>query len=175
MTAMDNEYFEWLCDKVCGDRFSKKISYQKLLSCLHSIDFTYVIKNDSNRMEDGIDLRRRFYWTTGKRTEMTGVPCSVLEMMVALTIRCEETIMDNPAFGDRTGQWFWSMVNNLGLSDMTDDRFDERIVRKKIDIFLKRGYEPDGQGGLFRIKHCRRDMRYVEIWYQLCWYLDQFI
>ena len=95
--------------------------------------------------------------------------------MVALTIRCEETIMDNPAFGDRTGQWFWSMVNNLGLSDMTDDRFDERIVRKKIDIFLKRGYEPDGQGGLFRIKHCRRDMRYVEIWYKLCWYLDQFI
>ena len=82
--------------------------------------------------------------------------------------------MDNPTFGDRTGQWFWDMVRNLGLMNMTDDRFDEGHVRKVIDIFLDRKYEPDGQGGLFKIRHCRRDFREVEIWCQLNWYLDQF-
>lgn len=83
--------------------------------------------------------------------------------------------MDNPDIGDRTGQWFWSMINTLGLSDMVDTRFNEDIVRQKVDIFLRREYEPDGTGGLFRIRHCRRDLRRAEIWYQLCWYLDQFV
>ena len=82
--------------------------------------------------------------------------------------------MDNPTFGDRTGQWFWDMVRNLGLMNMTDDRFDEGHVSKVIHIFLDRKYEPDGQGGLFKIRHCRRDLREVEIWCQLNWYLDQF-
>lgn len=172
---MNNEYFNWLFDIVCGGRFSRNISYRKLLNCLHSINFKYIIANDINREKDGIDLRRRFYLDTGRSSGMKGAPCTVLEMMVALTIRCEETIMDNPSLGDRTGQWFWAMINTLGLSDMVDNRFNESIVREKIDIFLNREYEPDGQGGLFKIKHCRRDLRDVEIWYQLCWYLDQFI
>lgn len=146
------------------------------MQCLHSIDFRVVLRNDINRAEDGTDLRRRYYLNTGGGdAHMGGYPCTVLEMMVALAIRCEESIMDNPAYGDRTGQWFWSMIRTLGLSDMTDSRFDERVVRQKIDIFLDREYEPDGQGGLFKIKHCRRDLRNVEIWYQLCWYLDQFV
>lgn len=174
MTSND-EYFDWLCSIVCGNRFSKNISYDKLLQCLHNINFRVVIKNDINRAKDGQDLRRRYYLTTGQDSKMDGYPCTVLEMMVALTIRCEESIMDNPDIGDRTGQWFWSMINTLGLSHMVDNRFDEEFVREKINIFLNREYEPNGQGGLFRIKHCRRDLRTVEIWYQLCWYLDQFV
>ena len=170
----DYEYFNWLCEVVCGGRFSKNISYRKLLSCLNSIEFRVVIPNDSNRAEDGIDLRRRYYLLTGRNANMD-CPCTVLEMMVALTIRCEESIMDNPELGNRTGQWFWSMIRTLGLSEMVDDRFDELFVRNKIDIFLNREYEPNGEGGLFKIKHCRRDLRNVEIWYQLCWYLDQFV
>lgn len=175
MTMTDNyEYFKWLCSIVSRDRFSKNISYDKLFKCLHSIDFRVLIPNDINRAKDGVDLRRRYYLETSKYSGLT-CPCTVLEMMVALTIRCEESIMDNPSFGDRTGQWFWTMVKTLGISDMTDDRFDEGFVRDKIDIFMDRQYKPDGQGGLFRIKHCRRDLRTVEIWYQLCWYLDQFL
>lgn len=175
MTMIDNyEYFKWLCDIVCGGRFSKNISYDKLLKCLHSIEFRVLIPNDINRAKDGVDLRRRYYLQTSNYAGLS-CPCTVLEMMVALTIRCEESIMDNPSFGDRTGQWFWEMIRTLGLSNITDDYFDEAYVREKIDIFMDRQYEPDGQGGLFKIKHCRRDLRTVEIWYQLCWYLDQFI
>ena len=100
--------------------------------------------------------------------------CSVLEMMVALSIKCED-IMGDDRFGDRTGQWFWGMIVNLGLGSMTDDRFDELYAEDVINIFLDRRYDPDGKGGLFRIKHCRQDLRNVEIWYQMCWYLDTLI
>lgn len=175
MMTMNDEYFNWLYDIVCGKRFSKNISYDNLLHCLHSINFRVVIKNDINRAKDGIDLRRRYFLNTNADSNMGEQPCTVLEMMVALAIRCEESIMDNPNIGDRTGQWFWSMINTLGLSNMIDKNFDESYVREKIDIFLDREYEPNGKGGLFEIKHCRRDLRKIEIWYQLCWYLDQFI
>lgn len=169
-----DEYFEWLINVVCSERYSNKISYRKLLSHLHAITFTYSIPRDINRAEDGIDLRYRFALEHGysDTPRCLNGPCSVLEMMVALSIRCEETIMDDPNIGNRTTQWFWSMVTNLGLGSMTDDRFDIRYVDDVIDRFLKREYEPDGKGGLFRIKRCTYDLRNIEIWRQLCWYLN---
>lgn len=144
---------------------------------LHSITFSYSIPNDANRAEDGEDLRYRFTLLQGYEyiPNEWNDPCSVFEMMAALAIRCEETIMDNPDIGDRTGQWFWGMINNLGLGAMTDDRFDKIYVDAVIERFLNRDYEPDGTGGLFRIKNCRQDLRDVEIWYQLNWYLENFV
>lgn len=173
-----DEYFEWLCNLVCKNRYSEPISYRKLLMRLHSIDFRYSIANDGNRAEDGIDLRYRFAIYEGYENSVEIIldildgPCSVLEMMIALAIRCEETIMDDPQKGDRTGQWFWGMIVNLGLGSVIDRRFDSRVVDSKIDRFLNREYEPDGKGGLFTIENCDRDLRTVEIWCQLCWYLD---
>jgi hypothetical protein len=93
-------------------------------------------------------------------------------MMVALAIRCEETIMDDTMLGDRTGQWFWGMIHNLGLSPMTESKFDEEYVNYVISRLLNREYEPDGKGGLFTVKHCCHDLRTIEIWGQLSWYLD---
>ena len=98
----NEEYFNWLCDIVNGNRFSKHISYRRLLRCLHSIIFRVVIPNDINRAKDGVDLRRKYKLHTG-RDIYDNDPCTVLEMMVALTIRCEESIMDDPSYGDRTG------------------------------------------------------------------------
>lgn len=167
---IDDEYFEWLCDIVCGNRFAKEVSYRSLLACLHGIDFIYTIPKDGNRAEDGTDLRYRFAHDDADRY-LRG-PCSVLEMLVALSIRCEETIMDDPSKGDRTGQWFWVMITNLGLGSMTDDRYDDRVVYTNVDRFMHRSYDPDGTGGLFKIRNCEYDLRDVELWYQLCWYLD---
>ena len=96
-------------------------------------------------------------------------------MMTALAVRCEEHIMTDPDVGNRTGQWFWQMITNLGLVDMTDSKFDRKYVDLVIQRFLDRTYEPDGKGGLFTIEHCPYDLRTVEIWYQLCWYLDKLI
>ena len=171
---MTNNYYQWLCDIVCKDLFSKNISYDRLLSYLSHREFTIIIPNDINRAEDGADMRWRYQVNTGEYVDRRE-PCSVLEMMVALAIRCEESIMDNPAYGDRTAQWFWGMIRTLGLFSMTDDRFDIDYVTQVIDQFLNREYAPNGEGGLFKISNCRYDLREIEIWYQLCWYLDQFV
>ena len=99
-------------------------------------------------------------------------PCTILEMMVALAVRCENDYMDNANLGNRIGQWFWSMIVSLGLGSMSDVRYDEATVSRVLDRFLDRDYAPNGKGGLFTIRDCDRDLRDVEIWYQLCWYLD---
>lgn len=172
-----NEYFEWLYAWMCGLKRSKTSSFRKLLTHLHKIEFSYSIPNDVNRAEDGVDLRYRFALEQGYSDVPDGLegPCSVFELIAAIAIRCEETIMANPDIGDRTSQWFWCMISNLGLGSMTDDRFDVQYVDDVILRFMNREYEPDGTGGLFKIKNCKYDLRDVEIWYQLNWYLDNFV
>ena len=172
------DYFAWLYDVACGNRYAPEISFRKLLAYLHTVDFIWQIPLDENRAEDGISLRYRFARLQPHEdlvyaiTDMLIGPCSVLEMMLALAIRCEEDIMDDTAYGDRTRQWFWNMVVSLGLGSMTDDRFDEQAAKKIIDTFLHRKYEPNGKGGLFTIRRCSDDIREVEIYTQMCWYLN---
>ena len=170
------EYIDWLYDKVCRDRFSNNISYWKLFNKLWHTKFRWLIAKDENRAKDGIALRHRFRLTIeGDDMECyIDGSCTVLEMLIALAIRMEEDIMFDPHIGDRTGQWFWQMINNLGLSAMTDKHFDEREVDVAICGFLNRSYGHDGKGGLFRVRGCKRDMRKVEIWIQMLWYLDTF-
>ena len=174
---IDNNYFEWICSLVSKQRLGKGISYNKLLRYLYDTEFIFIIKMDENRAEDGIGLRRRFDidhgFESGYLSSYLGnKPCSILEMMVALALRCEETIMLNGEYGDRTGQWFWGMIASLGLGSMTDDNYDEDYVEYSVNIFLNRRYRPDGRGGLFTIRGCNQDLRDVEIWIQLLWYLD---
>lgn len=170
------EYFNWMLRIIHDDLYSDKISFRKLLRYLHDIEFTWIIDSDINRANDGIELRRRFSKSVGFEYDYLAQylegPCSVLEMILALAIRCEETIMDDPSKGDRTKQWFWGMINNLGLGAMTDTAFNRKQVKEIIDIFLNRDYERNGFGGLFTVRHCNRDLRKVDIWRQLCWYLD---
>ena len=172
---LNNKYFEWMYQLVCNNR---RLSYRKLLSYLHNVEFIYIIEMDSNRAEDGIDLRYRFGYEQGYNNQMISTlldnrPCSVLEMLIALAIRCEEHIMDDPDIGNRTGQWFWNMIVNLGLGSMDDSMFDENYVKDVVLRFLDRKYKRNGEGGLFTVEHCKRDLRTVEIWYQMCWYLDE--
>lgn len=174
---ISNEYFEWLYNLVSQKRFSEGISHRELLMYLHRTEFIFLIPMDVNRAEDGVTLRYRFSVEYGLRNIPTCLngPCSVLEMMVALAIKCEEEIMDDANIGDRTAQWFWDMIVNLGLGGMPDGRFDTRLAKHVITRFLNREYDPDGRGGLFYIKNCKYDLRTVEIWHQMCWYLDSII
>lgn len=170
------DYFEWMFDLVCKDRFAIEISYRKLLTRLNETEFTYIIPMDVNRAHNGIDLRYRFAYDTGRPgadTYLDG-PCSVLEMMIALAIKCEE-VMDDAIIGDRTGQWFWQMVTSLGLGGQMDDRFDIQFVDETLERFLNREYAPNGKGGLFYIRNTKEDLRDIEIWGQLHRYLNTLI
>lgn len=171
-----NEYFDWMYCLVCKDM--RKKSYRKLLFQLYDTPFDYSIALDGNRAEDGVDLRYRFGYEHDIEgsviaSYLDNKPCSVLEMMVALAIRCEEHIMDNPDIGDRTAKWFLDMIRNLGLEKMTDGNFDRDFVGLTLARFLNREYGRDGKGGLFTVHHDRFDMRNVEIWYQAMWHLDE--
>lgn len=163
------DYFKWLVYIVDGRK------YEKLLQELHSIDFTYILERDANRAADGEDLRWRYVCEDGNRSILQWEqPCSVLEMMVGLSIKMED-IMDDPEFGDRVSDWFWEMMDNMELSSMTNSRFDADYIHEKVYILLNREYEPDGKGGLFFIPDARKDLRDVEIWYQMNWYLDSIV
>lgn len=171
--SLENQYFNWLYDIVCNDRFADFVSYKKLLGKLHDTEFVYIVPMDENRFDEGVGMRYKFAQSIRNpylADRITG-PCSVLEMMIALAIDCEK-IMDDLCMGDRTGQWFWSMIVNLGLGGMRDDNYDERYVDDVIDRFLHREYEPDGRGGLFKVRDSLRDMRDLEIWHQALAYLN---
>lgn len=169
-----SDYFEWMYDLMCEGRFAKTITYRQLFTFLHDVEFVYFVPHDENRAQDGIDLRYRYcvlHNCEDLECYLDG-PCSVLEMMVALAIRCEERIMCDPEKGDRTAQWFWSMVTSLGLSSMNDTNYNEWLVNDVITRFLNRDYDANGKGGLFTIKRWNRDARTVEIWHQLMAYLN---
>ena len=162
---MNAEYFDCLYKLVCDERFEKNLSYHKLLSYLYDTEFIYILEKDGNRACDGIDFRH-YYGCTDTR------PCSVLEMMIALAYKVEDTIMDDPDAGNRMGQWFWNMIVNLELGHMCDSRFDAKYTERVVRRFLNREYDPNGRGGLFTVD-TQYDMREIEIWYQLMFYLDE--
>ena len=130
-----DQYFDWMYQLVVDDRYSNK-SYRKLFARLYDTEFTYTIPMDGNRAEDGIDLRYRFgreqlYSDAMVASCLDDRPCSILEMMIALAIRCEEHIMDDPDAGDRTGQWFWSMLGAWGSAPWTTGSLTDILLIRR--------------------------------------------
>lgn len=178
MNEIEKEYFEWIYNLVIDQKYNRK-SYRKLFSFLFSREFTYIIDMDSNRASDGEQLRYMFglehhYDHSYIRDSLDTRNASVLEVMIALSIRCEEHIMEDENYGNRTGQWFWNMLTSLGLGGMDDARFNRHEANDIIDRFLAREYSPDGRGGLFTVD-THSDMRDIEIWYQMCMYLEKYV
>lgn len=170
-----NDYFEWLYSIVKNERRSKRASYKKLLSTLHNIEFKYFIDYDENRAADGIEMRWRYVCEGGNKAILKWKePCTVLEMILGLAYQMEY-IMDDPILDYKVGHWFWIMISNLELDRMTDSKFNKNEVYGRIFIFLERKYEPNGEGNIIKIDNTDTDLRDVEIWWQMCWYLDSII
>lgn len=155
-------------------------SFHKLLSALHSMPFYAVIPRDMGRESDGEGLRYRLADEMGVdevtvRKCLDIRPASVLEVLAAMALRCEDEIMFNPDYGDRTGKWFWLMIESLGLDEMDDTSFDEEVVKGVITRFLERQYAPNGKGGPFYFPRCLDDMREIELWQQMCWYCNDIL
>lgn len=169
-SLLAQKYFDWMVGYVWTPTPNGP-SYHRLFSFLFDIPFTPANEMDQARASDGMQLRWRFGEETGIppidiQQDLSG-PCSVLEMMVALAIRMEEHIMEDVDMGNRTGQWFWSMILSLGLNEMNDNLFNETVVDDVINRFMAKVYEPSGKGGLFTINNPTIDMRALDIWYQM--------
>jgi len=177
-TDLAGRYFDWLYERVCGDWEPRGLSFHSLLMFLYNQNYIPSCEMDEARAEDGLDLRYRFAREQNIQYQaiqdsFAGIPCSMLEMMVALAIRVEEHILEDAAAGNRVGQWFWNMVVSLGLVAMDDSRFDESRAQGVLARFNARDYQPNGAGGLFTLMNPKEDMRTLDIWYQLMAYLNE--
>ena len=166
---IDSEYFNWLCAKVMRVEVpTPSNTYWNLLRELHNTEFVWIEMMDENRADDGRELRAEFLSQTGWSTdpEWLRLGCSVLEMLIAFSKRASFQTGRSPK------NWFWEMIENLGLKQFNDavpDRFSD--IPNALERFLWRTYEPDGTGGLFPLKNTIHDQRKVEIWHQFCDYL----
>lgn len=167
-------YLDWLISIIADSEHFVDISYYRTLDHLFDTEFVWQLEKDANRAQWGLDMRRRYSYEFNEDTRISG-PCNVLEMMIALALQCEENIMTSPDTDDQTSRWFWEMFDNLGLYNMDDRHYDEEVVDYILDRFMNREYKPDGEGGLFYIPDIDRDLREVEIWNQMLWYLDRII
>ena len=157
----DEDYLKFLINLVYDNRYFS-VSYDKLFRKLYDTEFICVMELDENRLSDGLNLRQNF----GDIYR----PCSVLEVLIALSNRCEEQIMHNDIQGNRMGLWFWEMIGNMGLSNMDDNRYDEEYVDDILRRFLYHNYDLNGLGCAFRsVSH--PDLRDEELWYQMNYHL----
>lgn len=174
-----DEYFDYICNLICDSKFKRnKKAYSKLLYFLFDTPFRYSMEMDENRYQDGLNLRYRFaveyrYSEHYIFDMLSDRDCSVLEMMVSVANRCEESCIDDPELGSQTGFIFWKMVESLGLIYSENRYFDLEFVDYTIQRFLNREYFENGEGGLFTLRFPRRDMTTVEIWMQACWWLNE--
>lgn len=173
--SLMNHYYTWLCHIIDMNHHRK---YSRLIRYLRSKEFYYSVPNDANRAEDGKHLRRE-YLAAGNflSTDLwEDEPCSVLEMLVALSTRLSNDIM--PDYGYPVSYWFWQMIGNLGLDFYTNDEFDIEEVEEIVKNWLDRSYHFFLKTGKNLVKSGKIDKNFiekVEIWYQMmAWIQDNY-
>lgn len=172
------KYLNWLSGFVCSPSTQER--YKSLFSVLTERSFVSKVYRDDNREVDGLHLRCRFVDETDGMYDYefwVGIlpeECLIMEMLVSLALRMEWDFLHNEDIGNRTGVWFWELLDNIGIGDQDDLDFDERYVQMRINILLDRTYEPNGTGGLFPLKHSNGiDQRKEELWYQMNHYISE--
>lgn len=168
---LDELYFVWLYGQV-GDTLIENPTrtYWKMLRQLYTKEFVWIIPNDDNRIEDGKELRYEFV-DDSKLTDVDPgwlqLGCSMFELLVGLSRRLSFEAGGEPR------DWFWQLIDNLGLYGYHDKRYNtkpetsEKVIDTILDRVIWRNYSANGRGGLFPLKHPRQDQTGVELWYQL--------
>lgn len=162
------EYFEYICEVLHCDSNGEYYMFSQLIERLWKTPYVTSNEYDLNRWSDGVSYRRQFAWKCDypysviDRHPLLGnedvFGCRMLEMMVALANKMEETLLDNWK-EDRTYIWFWRMVTSLRLYEFDDSRFESVAVDEIIDRFMRGLYAPDGTGDLFTIYELGYDCR----------------
>lgn len=154
------EYFEWLTAWVI-DNEHNVADYTEVLWKLYDTKFVVSMERDQNRVDDALDFRSRFV------PFRLDFHVSILEIMISMAARIEDTIMKNTSEEDRTSVWFWDMMNSLGLANQNDILFDDQYVLEVLHDFNNRKYERNGVGSLFVTRDRSKDMRKMELWFQM--------
>lgn len=167
----EDKYVDWIIEQVCDEGYEQMADRRYLFDALDREPFIPACRMDENRAEDGVDLRHRYFLETGEESGHGLRRCTMLEMLAALAMRCEETIMIDMDVGRRVGRWFFPMLVNMA-SPLEDGIFGSPYtVMMGCRRLRNHDYAPDGRGGLFYIPGYKGDMRGLEIWSQLMAYL----
>lgn len=169
---IEETYFKWLYSKVAFvDVPTPSLTHWTLIKGLHSTEFVWIVPNDDNRVEDGLDVRREFCMQANLDQDpfWLNVGCSVLEMLIAFARKLEfETDIE-------LQDWFWIFMEHLGLQECDDAMPDvAQQTAEAVERLIWRTYNSDGsEGGLFPLTYPKHDQRKVEIWYQFCEWLAE--
>ena len=166
MDVYQKRYLQWLYNFI-----GNYSGYTKLLEYLYQVDYIWIIPMDENRANDGLNLRNRFcdlYHLDGSQLEniFGSKPCSMLEMMIALSIRIEDDFMGTEN-SNNIPRWFWSMIHSLGLQFNRDEHFSQEKADSIILQFIEHRYSSDGRGSLFYVPMRNVDFRNLQIWDQM--------
>lgn len=169
------DYLDWLCD-IIGLYSSEYEDYTSLIKYLYTYQFRYCIMDDSNREKDANNLLYLKYMNEfGLPYDIERIhdrEVSVLEVLIALSVRIERDVMGEPGEYD-DARWFWTMLDNLGFMDCTNDVFDEELTDYILSKWLDREFAYNGNGSPFPLKHPNRNQKNVEIWYQMHGYMNE--
>lgn len=176
-------YLDWLFDKIKGDY------YENLLYELWKIEYKPDLELDENWVMRGLKLREEFSNGCNAKFNCPGYGrkvkdtkgCSVLEMLVSLSITAAESVGEGTQWTDPT-DWFHAVIDNLGLSEATNSNsllYKELIWREMENIMAHNVEKLGGPYNWFVIKKADLkkladsetvDFSKMDVWRQLlCW------
>lgn len=173
-----NDYYPWLLDLIVPN--PNNHDYFLLIKDLFKKDFKWYVPNDDNRAFEAKNLRERFCDDHGLfyeyEYEHFNPEISILELLIGLSYRCESIMADSEQNENMTMRdWFWKLISNARLDEFTDQEYyvlnGRLVVDNILDKIINRTYHRNGVGGLFPLKHYKKDQRKIELWYQMSNYL----
>lgn len=162
------DYFDWLCMIAIPNGYQRS-RYSKVLMLLMDTPFHWTIPKDENRARDGLELRDIYTEETGEGCRHGG-PCSFLEMLVALAIRCNDELMYDPEDPKRADRWFWLIFQRLGMDVFEDKNFQKQTPNEILAI-LDGFVDKNVKMCPFLFPKPPHNFEKMEIWYQLNHYI----
>lgn len=168
-------YLDWLKSYGINTNYDKDNRYNLLFKKLFNTPFVSLVDFDSNRIYEALEIRREYLIDVSgdHNLEVQELKtCNMLELLISLAVRAENMTFDSNNHLT-VYEWFWLLIENLGLDSMTNERFDGRICDTILFTFVDRKYHKSGKGGVFPLKNTKNDQRRVELWYQLSEYINE--
>lgn len=136
------EYFHWLVDQVGGEDWWS--DYYISLYRLFDRKYYYVNPIDSSAYESGLDIRAVAIMDGVDILSIPNGEPSVLEVLIALCKKVDQSLMYNDDVGDRTPRWFDDIMTVLNFKkpDGNIDRQIDRFLEGKAQITKRMRFEP---------------------------------
>lgn len=185
---MRHEYFEWLVSKVTSPAVPDDAQARNVLQVLRDIRIQGLpMADDAPRLEDGKQLRIDFIDETGMTVQSYDDVldpefgfCTVLELLVALSMRMDDIMRDPLDPCSSVPSWFWGMVSTMvgqpfypcSYWTFSVNTSAAVVVAESSMKFLGRQYDPTGHNGNIFTDMSGVDLRAIDIWAQACRFMS---